>query len=54
MTKRIAVVTVGMGGIGTSICRALYDQHYGVISARLGTLIIPTFQHKNKSSLYGK
>lgn len=33
MTKRIAVVTGGMGGIGTAICRALHDQGMHVVAA---------------------
>lgn len=33
MTKRIAVVTGGMGGIGQAICRELHNQGYRVIAA---------------------
>lgn len=32
MTKRIALVTGGMGGMGQAICRALYDQGIHVIA----------------------
>lgn len=32
MTERIAYVTGGMGGIGTSICRALHDKGHRVIA----------------------
>lgn len=33
MEKRIALVTGGMGGIGTEICRSLYNEGYQVIAA---------------------
>lgn len=33
MTKRIALVTGGMGGIGTQICRSLHDHGFKVIAA---------------------
>lgn len=33
MTKKIAVVTGGMGGIGQAICQQLYDQGMRVVSA---------------------
>jgi acetoacetyl-CoA reductase len=33
MTKRIAVVTGGMGGIGSAICRELHEQGLRVVSA---------------------
>ena len=32
MTQRIAYVTGGMGGIGTSICRQLHDAGHKVIA----------------------
>ena len=32
MTERVAYVTGGMGGIGTSICRALHDRGHKVIA----------------------
>jgi acetoacetyl-CoA reductase len=32
MTKQIAIVTGGMGGIGQAICRALHDENYRVIA----------------------
>lgn len=33
MTKKIALVTGGMGGIGQAICRELFDQGFNVIAA---------------------
>lgn len=33
MSKRIAVVTGGMGGIGTAICRELHNQGFQVVAA---------------------
>lgn len=33
MSKRIAVVTGGMGGIGQAICKSLHDQEFHVIAA---------------------
>lgn len=33
MLQRIAVVTGGMGGIGTAICQALHDQGYRVVAS---------------------
>ena len=32
MEKRVAYVTGGMGGIGTSICRKLHDAGFTVIA----------------------
>ncbi len=54
MTQRIAVVTGGIGGLGTAICRRLADSGRRVIAADLGSREERVDQFRREVSSYGE
>lgn len=54
MTQRIAVVTGGIGGLGTAICRRLADSGRRVIAADLGSREERVDQFRREVSGYGE
>jgi acetoacetyl-CoA reductase len=53
MTQRIAVVTGGIGGLGTAICKRLADSGRRVIAADLGTRTERVSDFNNETADYG-